>query len=251
MAKLVACTHSQTSIAAFAQINKVVSFALEPCCFFVAWRGVLVLSFNGFPESTLLFKENLVSSNMFKDENLGSKWPKCTIGCLKDEETLSKEQFVHLKNFCASFRVAHNFSVPVSVNSVQVNQLSLVELACRSLAHVSSRLDIELMPSQSNDFVSEDQKSYVSTVLEEQTNVDEYMKQINAPGNRFSHYEMICQSELTLVSFLQSQAKSQEIDNLVHCIRSFREGIERLLPGKYHFFEERVLHVTVRAMNLK
>ena len=59
---------------------------LIPETFFVAWNGVLTLVYEGFPPGLAGAKAALAEQGLpLKKENFGSKWPKTTLGAVKDD----------------------------------------------------------------------------------------------------------------------------------------------------------------------
>jgi len=74
---------------------------LKPRQFFVAYHGVLTLAFSGFPPSLVLLKDQIakvifihIASKIkhfkqnypsLRPEYFGSRWPKVTLGALKDD----------------------------------------------------------------------------------------------------------------------------------------------------------------------
>uniref|UniRef100_A0A7S4PTE7 Uncharacterized protein n=1 Tax=Alexandrium monilatum TaxID=311494 RepID=A0A7S4PTE7_9DINO len=65
-------------------------FVLEPRALFVAWSGVLTLAYAGWPPQATALKARVEESlgGCLAAEQQGSKWPKTTLGALRDGRTL-------------------------------------------------------------------------------------------------------------------------------------------------------------------
>jgi hypothetical protein len=132
---------------------------LRPRAFFVAWSGVLALAFEGFPPAIASAKRALDATlgASLPAENPGSRWAKCTLGCLRDGVTLTREQLAALTRACARFEDALRSPTRRRIRSdddddddddedattanggrVAVDRLSIVRYACRSLERVAS-----------------------------------------------------------------------------------------------------------------
>jgi hypothetical protein len=74
---------------------------VEPYAFFISWQGVLTLAFDGFPPAILDMKQRIAAQHpALPPESSGSKWPKSSLGCLRDGVTLTLEQFETLNELC-------------------------------------------------------------------------------------------------------------------------------------------------------
>ena len=130
---------------------------LRPRAFFVAWSGVLALAFEGFPPAIASAKRALDATlgASLPAENPGSRWAKCTLGCLRDGVTLTREQLAALTRACARFEDAlrsptrrrisrsddeddDEDATTANGGRVAVDRLSIVRYACRSLERVAS-----------------------------------------------------------------------------------------------------------------
>eukprot|EP00929_Paragymnodinium_shiwhaense_P038333 TRINITY_DN20266_c0_g1_i3.p1 TRINITY_DN20266_c0_g1~~TRINITY_DN20266_c0_g1_i3.p1 ORF type:complete len:157 (+),score=22.08 TRINITY_DN20266_c0_g1_i3:88-558(+) len=70
--------------------------------FFPAFGAVLTLAYDGWPPSLADFKAELASSHAaLPPERMGSKWPKTTLGALREGSgALSREEFATLTDVC-------------------------------------------------------------------------------------------------------------------------------------------------------
>jgi hypothetical protein len=74
---------------------------LRPFCFFVSWQGVITLAYKGFPQNLVELKQQLTDYyQALPKENPGSKWPKTSLGALKEGKRLTPEQLDKLNAIC-------------------------------------------------------------------------------------------------------------------------------------------------------
>ncbi|PSC69962.1 plastid ribosomal S6 [Micractinium conductrix] len=74
---------------------------LEPEAFFVSWQGVLTLAFRGFTAPLVDLKQRIYAAHpSLPAENPGSKWPKSSLGCLREGQRLTPEQLAALTAVC-------------------------------------------------------------------------------------------------------------------------------------------------------
>jgi len=115
----------------------VLKLKLEPLSFVVAWSGVLVLAFNGFPRGIAQLKQRLNQLACLRKENPGSLWPKCTIGAVREGRRLTVDQLRTLNEICARLSAKFFQGNPEKDKScsVDLSQLYLSIYACRSVTH--------------------------------------------------------------------------------------------------------------------
>ncbi len=140
---------------------------------FIAWNGVIVLVYDGFPPSLVQAKAKIASASNnnnddgvmlhLKEENFGSKWPKTTLGAVRDGvDELTLEQFERLRDLCnqyskriitASLTSSSSSSsseqsskqhIMAESNRIKVATLSVVQYACRGLERLVKRIHITL-----------------------------------------------------------------------------------------------------------
>ena len=115
---------------------------LRPEAFFVARSGVLTLAFSGYTEALIRFKAELEGAIPgISAENPGSRWPKTTLGALRDGETLDEEDVVRLREATSEGTTClyrRGEPIPVGV-------LSLVELRDRAMERVGRVESIRLV----------------------------------------------------------------------------------------------------------
>lgn len=220
---------------------------LLPLSFFVAWDGVLVLSYTGFSSSLLEAKRRLDSTanhqTTLKPEGFGSKWPKTTLGAVRDDAPpLTVEELERLLELCKT-----NSSV-LSDLRVPLKKLSVVHYQCRSLEQLIQRDDIELAEASTTQEVpvSAEQRERVQSVLSEAANVTEYVKRVNpSRENAFSNISSYRNpvEGCTCIAFLSKNHQ------LLATLRSFRHEVDQSFPGRYEWMEEESLHCTLRSID--
>mmetsp|Transcript_71500 Transcript_71500/g.221787 ORF Transcript_71500/g.221787 Transcript_71500/m.221787 type:complete len:134 (+) Transcript_71500:466-867(+) len=69
-------------------------FLLEPRALFVAWSGVITLAYAGWPPQAVAAKARFheVTGSALAPEQPGSRWPKTTLGALREDRVLTLEE---------------------------------------------------------------------------------------------------------------------------------------------------------------
>ncbi|CAK9857551.1 unnamed protein product [Sphagnum jensenii] len=205
--------------------------------FFVSWQGVLTIAYSGIPPSLLHLKEHIDEEypGLVK-ENPGSKWPKTSLACLRDNQRLSMEQLQRLHDICSKESV----TLASTSEPVIVNKLSVVLYADCCLEHPMLVTDIPLRAPVDLSGPSADQQASVRKVLDVflRHNLNSYYFHASKDGNRSTHYRDY-KGGVTLVHFLSS---------IPVALAKFKEQVEEAMPGMYDWFSEESLHVTLRAL---
>ena len=82
-------------------ISNTPACVLYPHQFFCSWQGVLTLAWRGFPQPLVDLKASLSDYySSLPPENPGSRWPKTSLGALKDGKRLTPEQLQKLNALC-------------------------------------------------------------------------------------------------------------------------------------------------------
>ncbi|XP_024395881.1 uncharacterized protein [Physcomitrium patens] len=218
-------------------IGSTLACRFEVAEFFVSWQGVLTLAFTGFPDALLELKTQVEEfyPGVMK-EFPGSKWPKVSIGCLRDNKRLSRLDLERLRDICSE----ENSYLISTTPPVEVDKLSIVLFSNCCLEQTLMTTDVTLaLPADLRPPNSEHRAS-VRSVLDEfrRENLDNYYFNASKDGNRSAHYRGF-KAGVTLVHFLTS---------IPRAIARFRERVERELPNMYDWFADRALHITVRAI---
>jgi hypothetical protein len=216
------------------------SFSLNCDQFFVSYHGVIVLAFDRFPDQVISAKQKIHEEcKALKPENSGSKWPKITLGCLKEGKRLSLEQLAILK------RITVHFCDLLRLYRWKIEKLSIVGFQCRSLERLLFRFDVPLL-DQSPDYIEGiGNREFVKNVLQEFDlhRIEEYWFNASKDGQREMHYRSD-HVENTLVAFLD-----KDQDQLYRVIEEFINLVDKELPGMYVWFDRKSLHLTIRALS--
>lgn len=214
--------------------------------FFISWNGVATLAYRGFNPILLNIKRE-IETNIpgLNPENSGSKWPKTTLGALRDDRTLSWDDALKLRQICDQFKPK------LQGIKLEVDSLSIVLFHCRSLER---RLSTEVVPlkdprdtevssiDHSKKNVSDHAKFVVNTMDQfSSARLLEYWPNLQNKGNRESHYRAPF-IEATLVF---------DIVSVPDVIGEFRRAVDDKLQDLYCWFKDESLHMTVRALARK
>lgn len=209
---------------------------------FVAWNGVLVLVYEGFPEPLHHAKTFMNDIPHLIPENFGSKWPKTTLAALGDNAAeFTLKELESLRQICQHFSsllCQHKVEIPVS-------KISLVDYKCRSLERITSQQDLALDTATVSRVVSKESVSIVDGVIGEwQQDPERYLPKVNAPGSRIGSYRTDAHG-CTSIVFL----KKAFPDALRQRLDEFRTAINTQFPGRYEWIEETALHCTLRCLD--
>ena len=221
---------------------------LRPRAFFVAWSGVITLAWQGFPPVLAGLKRRIAETfPALPPEKPGSKWPKTTLGCLKEGARLTPDQLRKLTQLCDSFFIslppAERELSPLATtpNCEPVDSLSVVLFQCRSLERVLSEHEVRLGGQTRNrDRPAKDETTIVDAVIEESwvENLERYWPLVARDGGREGHYRDV-NFGATLVARLK---------RLPAAVAQFRLAVDEALPGMYVWFDDSSLHVTLRGL---
>ena len=250
--------------------------ALTPASFFVAWHGVLTLSFAGFPSPLSALKTELgalESAWALPLEQPGSKWPKLTLACLREGRQLTADQLRQLYEITARMKE----QVRNDPWRMPVRELSYVKFASRSCERLLIRTDVPLKDSivggraavaaaaaavaagrPNVSVISQglpvdipaEESAKVNSVLVElrDDTVDAYLVHVNKPGGRVQHYQS-AHSESSLVAFAcPSRPQQAALSRAPAFLEEFRQQVDQLLPDYYEWFPWSSLHCTIRSM---
>ena len=249
-------------------------FILRPRRYFTAWGGVLTLAFDGVPGQVGELKRALEEALPgLPQENFGSKWPKVSLGCLRDGRTLTRDELGALDRLCTE--LSHDFGegllvgdpaassgwgtprlvrdlLDVTGGGLLVDRLELVLFACRSL---EKRLHTTtLCLGDKIKWPQDIDASVTDGVLAERL-ADNYWDGVAKAGNREAHYREAAWGA-TLVAPVGWDERSVGTTGcpraffpaLQLAVRAFRLKVDELLPGAYAWFSTDSLHVTVRGL---
>ena len=211
-----------------------------PCCsllgerYFVAWQGVLTLAFAGWPPSLEGLKRSLEdeSPELLAPENAGSRWPKVTLGCMRDGATLTADQFDVLRAICdeetqALKREGAGSSMGVDGGkpvvggghrdvawALPVDRVAVSLYACRSMERVLHVSEMRLKEAPRSELEGGQRPSLeeamrVQDVLRSWDDREGYLALANQSGNREYHYRGNA-LQASLCIFLHSQGRPMD-----------------------------------------
>ncbi|WP_020529249.1 hypothetical protein [Flexithrix dorotheae] len=206
-----------------------------PIAFLIAWSGVPVLVYKGFPKSIINLKAEIDRKiTGLSPENPGSKWPKTTLGCLKAGESLSDQDILVLKNICDEMSTKID-----AYSGFTIRELSVVLIQDRTAERRLSTFKIPLN-SEMEPEIDFEAKAVEKVIQEfEYENLSIYAEKIKMEGHRQSHYQQpyIC-------STLVYDLPANQPDYFSH----FANVVDKALPGKYMWFHPTSRHITIRAL---
>ncbi|KAG6543129.1 hypothetical protein Mapa_015378 [Marchantia paleacea] len=205
--------------------------------YFVAWQGVLTIAYCGIPASILQIKRDVDQELQgVVRENPGSKWPKTSLACLRDDKVLTLEQLSKLRRICSEESPVLAASTPPII----VDNLSVVlyDNSCLEKIILEATTPLRL-PVETSKPTSEE-KAHVRRVLDEfaAENLEKYHVLTSKTGNRSAHYRN-SKAGATLVHFLKTVPAA---------LARFRQRVDEDLPGMYDWFSDSSLHITIRAL---
>eukprot|EP00192_Tetraselmis_astigmatica_P021737 CAMPEP_0117659398 /NCGR_PEP_ID=MMETSP0804-20121206/6412_1 /TAXON_ID=1074897 /ORGANISM="Tetraselmis astigmatica, Strain CCMP880" /LENGTH=292 /DNA_ID=CAMNT_0005466055 /DNA_START=74 /DNA_END=952 /DNA_ORIENTATION=- len=240
---------------------------LKPVHFFVSWHGVLTLVYSGFPPPLVMLKQGIMDAfPSLPAENPGSKWPKTSLGCLKEGKRLSPEDLTRLNRICTSFSRALQGDEDLAVT---VDILSIVMFQCCSLETRFCEMQVELSDAA-------DQQGGGRRIDEQPPSAEElacvdgvvgaasragYWYFASKDGNDEKHYRgphhgvtLVHPLQCTLTSSTSSSsaagkpARMPSAAGLPELIEKFRAAVDEALPDMYTWFSPASLHVTIRGL---
>jgi hypothetical protein len=210
------------------------SAMMRPASFFLAGSGVLTLAFDGFTPGLRALKKGL--SRGLRREDPGSLWPKVTLAALTGNEALSisELQSVWLATDQAGSLLAADPCF------VLVNRVWVVEALVKSLELTGASVSFGLA-SRTESEVDESHRAYVGEVLG-QWNAHPslaYLAELGKCGHRREHYQRPCRTR-SLVSYVPDDISGTT---------ELEERLSRVLPGRFHWFEQASRHLTIRTLD--
>jgi hypothetical protein len=213
--------------------------------FFISWNSVATLAYTGFSRTLLALKQGIEQSIPgLKQENPGSRWPKTTLGCLRDAVELTEQQVRDLRSICVQ-KSAELQGLAESERSLGVRELSCVTFHCRTLER---RLASLVVPLQGCALTHDEPpvphlESVAKTMAEfSEEQHDKYYPRLAPNGRTIDGYYRAPHIESTLVYDLHASVP------LADCIASFRKAVNKELPNRYAWFDPSSWHMTVRAL---
>ena len=214
--------------------------AMQPKTFFIARSGIPTLAYTGFTLTLTSLKRELEEElSWLGPEDDGSRWPKTTLGALRDTDPgLTTDELVRLREICRA-STAYLSSTPIPVHNV-----SLVVFECRSLEKRLKTMRLDLLGTMLRcgpDTPDDDALQDVEDVLApfEAHELELYLSHVQSGKRRATHYRDR-NIEPTLVHELD--ASTWPVMDL------FIERVEAAFPDRYVWFEPSSRHVTIRTL---
>lgn len=117
--------------------------------FFISWNSVATLAYVGFSRTLTAIKRAIEEGIPgLKPENPGSRWPKTTLGCLREGVELTENQVHKLRKICVE-RSSELRSIDECDRSMDIRELTCVTFHCRTLER---RLASRVIPLEGPGF---------------------------------------------------------------------------------------------------
>ena len=218
-----------------AQISGRPAAELRPYAFFVAWSGVIALVYERFP---LVLHEAKTLANALipgiDQENPGAMWPKTSLAARSTAQPLRRAEALRLIQLCEEHTERLQAAPPLLVDNVL-----LVAYRQRSLERTQGALRV----------------GFNRPCMTTETSVDPLVAEIVSPSAvlRPVYLERTCAPGHDIAHYREDQAGWSmvvHVGSYFHAyISALREAIEHALPGRYAWFHESSLHVTVRGLH--
>merc|ERR1711971_167211 len=198
---------------------------LKPKCFFVAWNAVPTLVFSGWPEPIDSMKSEMQNNATVCKEMFGSKFPKITLGCVKDGVTMTPALLATVRRICAEQPVPKDWVLTL-------DSLSVVLYENRSQESVIYEKIIPLL--KTHKFLGSPRP-----LLLNMPNSDDGADEDDSPylrsANRTSHYRSLV-------------VGASVVHRLLHVPKFITEMQAKLPKDVFDVFAKESLHVTVRSL---
>ena len=210
-------------------------FVLEPRRFLAAFSGAIVLAFKGWPVTVTRLKEAIEDCELPR-ENLGSQWPKITLGA-----SVTKLSLTDLQDLNKILADASQFSD----NCWIVNTLHLTVYASGSHENLIATRSVSLEGGPAAT-VEPDAAARVDKVIHESTHdLSTYLDAFNGSLTQSNADRYTCAKPgASLVAFLHDDSDS----TLLRLIARLRQNVEAVLPRRFRWFDDAALHATLRAL---
>ena len=213
--------------------------------FFVSWHSVVTLAYSGFSRTLLAVKRGIEEGIPgLKPENPGSKWPKTTLGCLREGVQLTEYQVGVLRGLCVQ-QSALVQEMAESDRAMDVLELRFVTFHCRTLErrlisqaipHAGRACDDDRPPQSHLESVAGTMAQF------NKENHAKYYPKLAPKDRTIDIYYRAPHVESTLVYDLKPSAP------LIDIIDNFRSAVDEAIPDFYAWFDPTSWHMTVRAL---
>ena len=213
--------------------------------FFVSWNSVVTLAYESFSRTLLLMKAEIQKKIPgLQPEEPGSKWPKTTLGCLKEGVELTEEQVFNLRKICELHKIELQ-KLDKSDLFMDIEELCCVTFHCRSLERQLFSKKIQLAGRAiSDDNPAQSHFDLIAGTMA-QFGVNEhnnYFPNLTPQGRTIDSYYRTPHIETTLIYELKPSLL------LYDNICKFRLTVDKLLPDCYSWFASSSWHMTIRSL---
>lgn len=214
---------------------------------FLSYNSVMTLAYEGFSRTLLDIKRHVINALGWQlgPENLGSKWPKTTLGCLNDGVELTLDEVFSLRALVDDYD-GRILCLSEEERRIPIPSLQVVRFACRTLERRVQSTEIRLLGRVLTS--DEPPDSHLRLVDEVMSGFghgrlrDYYNEGLAPKGRTIDAYYRAPHEEMTLV------ADTKLSPALRGVVCDFQTAVDAALPGKYTWFDPKSWHMTVRAL---
>jgi hypothetical protein len=219
---------------------------------FVAYNGVLSVIFDGWPPQVEMLQSELTDhlallhqgheladTGLVLQAHTGTLFPKTSLGALCDGCKLSAHEFQAVDEVCVRFGAGFE---------LLLDTLSYTKYADRRLRAIIADTEMDLAEDAASigapgNEVSKEGRALTAKILAE-TKQPEYLEKVNAEGHRINHYK-----ERALGSTVVGYWDRAVGDGVaMEWVGGLRAAVDAAAPGKYKWFKDQTLHVSIRAI---
>lgn len=211
------------------------SAALRASKFFLAGSGVLTLAFEGLTAGLIDLKTRI--SVGLRAEHPGSTWPKVTLAALNTPNPLSDQEVAQLW----SATTYADSMLAAEPTEVRIGEVVAVEALTRSLEMTGRKVQVSLGDHVERT-VPDSHGQYVRGILDQwnQNPSGRYLAMLRKMGHGRDHYHRPC--------LIRTMVAYQPVE--IAAVDALRERLDRVLPGRYHWFDPSARHITLRTLEL-
>ncbi|BDA49980.1 hypothetical protein COCOBI_15-1080 [Coccomyxa sp. Obi] len=223
------------------------SCVLQPHAFFVSWQGVVTLAYRGFPPALVRLKQQLDAKHPgLPKENPGSKWPKTSLGCVRDKCRLAPQQLDTLLRICREESEILREDRLASQGFL-VDRAAVAVFECRSLERLVSWQEVAFSGEVDMAEPEAEETERVDRIMAE-AEAPDYWFAASRDGNREGHYRGDHLGVTLAFGLPLEEGNVEAATQIGALIGRFRQRVDAELPGMYAWFGDSSLHVTLRGV---
>ncbi|KAK9903307.1 hypothetical protein WJX75_002515 [Coccomyxa subellipsoidea] len=228
-------------------LSSTAACVLRPHAFFVSWQGVVTLAYRGFPPALVRLKQHLDRRHgSLPKENPGSKWPKTSLGAVKDKCRLDPQQLDSLLRICREETEILRGDELAS-HGFLVDRAAVAVFECRSLERLVSWQEVGFSGEVDESLPEAEETERVDRIMAE-AEAPDYWFAASRDGNRESHYRDDHLGVTLAFGLPLETGHIEAAAQIGGLIDRFRQRVNAELPGMYAWFADNSLHVTLRAV---